>query len=229
MNKQCSKCKVILNIEMFYYYKSRGKFGSNCKKCENKRSFEYRKNNVKKIQSFRKSEKSREYQKVYMKAYSKTAKRIKWSKNYDKNRGKLKERRKYKKIYAKIYSKTPKRKKWAKNYIKNKLHTDIKFKLAFNLRQRIRRALKNNYKIGSAVRDLGCSIPELKIYIEKQFKKGMTWKNWGVNGWHLDHRLPLDSFDLTSRREFKQAIHFSNLQPMWWKDNLIKSNKIQTI
>jgi len=107
-------------------------------------------------------------------------------------------------------------------YILNKLKTNINFKLAHNLRNRGRQAIKGNYKSGSFVKDLGCSIPELKTYLESKFQKGMTWENWKLDGWHIDHIIPLDSFDLTNREEFLKACHYTNLQPLWAEDNFKK-------
>jgi hypothetical protein len=63
----------------------------------------------------------------------------------------------------------------------------------------LRTALKNNSKRGSAVKDLGCSIEELKIYLESKFLPGMSWDNWSPDGWHIDHIKPLSKFDLTDR------------------------------
>jgi len=106
----------------------------------------------------------------------------------------------------------------------NRLKIDINFKLRKNLRIRIYQALKGNAKSGSAVKDLGCTIPELKLYLENKFKEGMSWDNWNRTGWHIDHIIPLDSFNLQNREEFLKACHYTNLQPMWAEDNLTKSS-----
>lgn len=95
--------------------------------------------------------------------------------------------------------------------------------MANNLRTRLNNALKN--KSGSAVTDLGCSIDELIIYLENLFLPGMTWENKGRYGWHIDHIIPLASFDLTKREQTKKACHYTNLQPLWAKDNLSKGSK----
>lgn len=108
--------------------------------------------------------------------------------------------------------------------ILNKLKTNIYFKLGHNLRSRFRRALNGGYKTGSAVRDLGCSIEEFKKYIESKFKDGMTWENYGFNGWHLDHIIPLYNFDLTNREQLLKAVNYTNFQPLWSYDNF-KKNK----
>jgi hypothetical protein len=95
-------------------------------------------------------------------------------------------------------------------------------RLAATLRSRLGVALRGNQKAGSAVRDLGCTIPELRAHLESKFQSGMTWENWSRDGWHIDHRTPLSKFDLTDRVQFLQACHYTNLQPLWAKDNYSK-------
>ena len=102
---------------------------------------------------------------------------------------------------------------------------DPSFKLAVVLRKRLLRAIKTNAKAGSAVKDLGCSVNDLKSYLESKFQPGMTWGNWGNDGWHLDHIKPLCKFDLTNIVQFKEACHYTNLQPLWKSDHLIKTKK----
>jgi hypothetical protein len=98
-------------------------------------------------------------------------------------------------------------------------------KLATRLRNRINRAIECDLKSGSAVSDLGCSIEEFKVYLESKWQEGMTWENHAVDGWHIDHIIPLSYFDLTNREQFLKACHYTNMQPMWAKDNLSKGNK----
>jgi hypothetical protein len=84
--------------------------------------------------------------------------------------------------------------------------------------------MKNHARSGSAVRDLGCTIPELRAHLEKQFQLNMTWKNHGLYGWHIDHIKPLVKFDLTNRDQFLQACNYTNLQPLWAAQNLCKAD-----
>jgi hypothetical protein len=107
---------------------------------------------------------------------------------------------------------------------KNRKANDIQFKLSAVLRTRLAVAVRQNRKVGSAISDLGCSIFELKIYLEKQFKDGMTWDNYGL--WHIDHRKPLAKFDLTNRQQLLEAVHYTNLQPLWAYDNQHKGAKV---
>lgn len=106
-----------------------------------------------------------------------------------------------------------------------RLSKDINFKLADTLRSRLKHALKGNYKTGSAVKDLGCSIEDLKRYLESKFVEGMTWDNRSKDGWHIDHIRPLANFNLTNKEELLKACHYTNLQPLWAKDNLTKGNR----
>lgn len=105
-------------------------------------------------------------------------------------------------------------------YFRQKFASDPAYRLGVNLRSRLNVAVRNGYRAGSAVRDLGCSIEEFKAYIEGLFLPGMSWDNWGE--WHLDHIEPLASFDLSDREQFLAACHFTNLQPLWAADNIRK-------
>jgi hypothetical protein len=90
------------------------------------------------------------------------------------------------------------------------------------LRDRVRKVLKRGkgVRAGSAIRDLGCSLVCFKAFIEGQFDPGMSWENYGR--WHLDHVKPLAIFDLSDRSQFLDAVHWTNYQPLWAKDNLRK-------
>jgi len=108
----------------------------------------------------------------------------------------------------------------------NRYHNNIQANLSMTLRNRFNKAIDRNWKSGSAVRDLGCSIAEFKVYLESKFEDGMSWDNKGKGGWHIDHIVPLSAFDLTDREQVKEACHYTNLQPLWEVDNLIKGNNI---
>ena len=88
------------------------------------------------------------------------------------------------------------------------------------LRSRLNNALKRKSaeKCTSTMQLIGCSVNFLKKYIEDQFEDGMTWENHGL--WHIDHRKPCSSFNLTEEQQQKECFHYTNLQPLWAKDNL---------
>lgn len=107
---------------------------------------------------------------------------------------------------------------------KNRILTDINYRLVYNLRARFHKALKGNFKNGSAVADLGCGIGEFKQYIFNKFTEGMSWNNYGE--WHMDHIVPLSSFNLQDSTQLLKALNYTNYQPLWAKDNLTKHAKL---
>ncbi len=117
---------------------------------------------------------------------------------------------------------------WAREYnakyARQKRKGDLNFRLAHNLRTRLNSVITGRKKSGSAVRDLGCSLDELRIYIASLFESGMSWDNYGK--WHIDHIYPLSRVDLSNREEFLKACHYTNLQPLWAIDNIKKSDRI---
>jgi len=136
-------------------------------------------------------------------------------------------RRETQRLYEKKNKESIKKKK--RIYVKEKHKTDPVFKLRRNLRTRLGGILKNKRKVGSAVKDLGCTGEELKLYLETLFEPGMSWKNYGnkEGQWSIDHIIPLSKVDLTNREEFLKVCHYTNLQPMWHIDNIKKSNKYE--
>lgn len=225
MLKVCSKCKIEKSIKDFYKDK-RTKCGlcSQCKSCHN---------------NYAKNEKTRAYKKIYSKTDKAIFSRKKYhssikGKNKKKEwlkteRGQIRKYRHLQKDYKEkrkiwIENNREKTKKYFSDYIKNRRRNDKQFNLAILLRERLRGALKNNKKIGSAVKDLGCTLGELKIYLEKKFTDGMSWENQGE--WEIDHIYPLSRLDLTNREDFLKGCNYKNLQPLWKIDNIKKGNKI---
>tara|TARA_R110000796_G_scaffold156848_1_gene273614 strand:- start:78 stop:605 length:528 start_codon:yes stop_codon:yes gene_type:complete len=101
---------------------------------------------------------------------------------------------------------------------------DPLFRLKCNLRSRTSQAFRNKgYNKNTRTQEmLGVDWKVCKKHIERQFTKSMSWNNYG--DWHIDHIIPL-TFANTIE-ELKKLCHYSNLQPLWAVDNLMKSNKI---
>jgi hypothetical protein len=96
----------------------------------------------------------------------------------------------------------------------------------------MRDVLKGINKTANSVKLLGCSVNFARKHIENLFVNGMNWTNWGngwngkgMQEWHIDHIKPCSSFDLSNPEEQKKCFHYTNLQPLWAKDNLEKSDK----
>lgn len=110
---------------------------------------------------------------------------------------------------------------------KNRLKTDYLYKLEMLMRNRFQEVLQNkNWRKNNKIKTfIDCSILELKNHIEKQFQPGMTWENHGLYSWHIDHIIPLNS--AKTEQELCNLFHYKNLQPLWAKDNIRKSDKIE--
>lgn len=146
---------------------------------------------------------------------SKTTMRL-WRKNNRERINKLK-RESYKK------DKTSKRQS-DKKYQANKIKTEPLYKLKIRIRTRLYQFFKTKgvKKYYSTAALLGLEYKEIFIYIQNKFIDGMTWGNYGL--WHIDHIIPLSS--AKTPQEIIRLCHYTNLQPLWALDNIIKSNKI---
>lgn len=102
-------------------------------------------------------------------------------------------------------------------------------RLKENLRHRVWMVLKGANKGGTLYDLVGCNKEFLVKWLEDQFTEGMTWDNMRKRGWHVDHKLPCASFDLSDPAQQKACFHYTNLQPLWWRDNLSKGSKIEQI
>jgi hypothetical protein len=91
------------------------------------------------------------------------------------------------------------------------------------LRGRVRKVLFGNKKSAPTLKLLGCSLDHLKAHLESQFRHGMSWANYGK--WHIDHIIPCSAFDLSNPKQQQICFHWSNLQPLWAKENRKKRTK----
>jgi len=126
--------------------------------------------------------------------------------------------------YQKKYRKTKFYKLYRSSYCKNRRLNDVNFAFLQNIRKRIWSVLKGYTKTDNTKNIIGCSLEELKQYISSKFVYGMNFDNYGK--WHLDHIKPCASFDLSKPEEQQKCFHYTNLQPLWAKDNLTKGAKI---
>lgn len=101
-----------------------------------------------------------------------------------------------------------------------RLKTDTKFRLAHSLRRRISNAMSGFSKSAPTLKLLGCSLDALRAHLEQQFVDGMSWEN--RSEWHIDHIRPVASFDLQDPAQQRACFHYSNMQPLWARDNLQK-------
>ena len=102
---------------------------------------------------------------------------------------------------------------------------DPSYRVRMNMHVRLNQMVTR--KVGKTMELAGCSLEDLMKHLESKFAEGMTWENYGIKGWHVDHIRPCASFDLEDPEEQKKCFHWSNLQPLWAVDNLKKSDKWQ--
>lgn len=235
--KVCKHC----NLEKYKSeYNKAGKWhNSYCKLCDATRKKEYYIKNKEKVNKSCKNYYITNKEKVTskVKEYLNSNKELVLSKKrdyYNKNKEKLSEKAKNITEEQKI-----KNRERAKSYkIKNRKllneklvlrsKNDINFRLLKSIRSRVRFALisKNSSKLNNTENLLGCSIQFFKNYLEERFLDGMTWDNYGLKGWHIDHKIPCSMFDLTNEDEQKKCFNYTNQQPLWALDNLKKGAKI---
>lgn len=78
-------------------------------------------------------------------------------------------------------------------------------------------------KRGKTIDIIGCDWNTFASHIERQFLDCMTWEN--RSEWHIDHIIPLAS--AKSEEDVIRLNHFTNLRPLWAKDNLSKGAKME--
>ena len=98
----------------------------------------------------------------------------------------------------------------------------------FVLNQRCRTRITDAFRLGGYTKKsrtsqlLGCEWAALKEHIENQFVDGMTWESRHL--WHIDHIIPMASAKTVE--ELEALCHYTNLQPLWAKDNMSKGAKL---
>lgn len=156
--------------------------------------------------------------------------KITWERHGDKYRAKHREwwqkNKNLEAVKKKIYRKEHKEEinEWKKEYNKQKRQTDIQFLI----KSRLRCLLYNSVRLyGNGAN------------IQKSKKYGLDWKeiceylesikpnDFEDNKYHIDHIIPVSSFDLSKKEEVKKAFDKSNLQWLTAEENIRKSNKIE--
>jgi hypothetical protein len=210
MEKICNKCGIKKDVSDFYKRNGRGDglagFTHRCKFCAKKTSREYL------------SATKKEYMKKYREKHR--DKLNEYSKNWRyENEDKMKEQRK-------LYYQENKEDIVKKNYeyCKNRKKSDSLYKLSIGIRSLILISFKNQFttKSKKTVEILDCSFEEFKLHLESQFDDKMNWENQGTY-WHMDHIIPISSAE--TEEDVYRLNHYTNFQPLYWLDNLKKSNK----
>lgn len=209
--KYCNSCQSLKPLTSFYKCKThKDGLQYKCKDCIKV----YTDTNKKHIKIYKKeyckknSNQKREYDKLY------------YVKNHDYILDRVQQYTKNNLEKHRIYM---------RNYMFNRSQNDVMFRLNSRLRNAVGRTLHGE-KVGRHWEDIvGYTLQDLKQHLESKFTEDMTWDNYGK--WHIDHIKPSSNFKFTSYNdeEFKECWKLENLQPLWARDNILKSNKIGVI
>jgi len=188
--------------------KSKDNFKAKCKACrkiEYENNKEYKKQKSKERYESKKDEilvKNKEYKEKNKEWYKKYHKEY-----YQKNKDEIKKR--------------------VTQYHYKKIKEDVGYRLLQRCRKRLYEAVKGNIKSARTKELIGCSVENLMHHLESQFTEGMNWDNYGK--WHVDHIKPCSEFNFSKEEQQRECFHYTNLQPLWAKDNHLKSNKYQKV
>lgn len=239
--KICTNCGIEQCLDEFHVHKGHkdGK-QSHCKSCRKYTAQQWFKNNREHIKEVKKE--------WYRNNPEKIAKQGKlWREN---NSEKI---RQYRKENAEKIAKEQKRwnnehpeiiiaagKKWKENNLErarevgcrcqHKYRSTIRGKLNNKMNASIGRVLKGKKMGDHWERLVGYTVDNLKKHLEKQFKEGMNWGNYGrgKDKWQIDHIVPISVFNFfkPEHPDFHKCWNLNNLQPMWSQENQSKSNKL---
>ena len=253
--KICSKCKIELPATVEFFYRGSGKLGlrNQCKDCQRKWCNKYRQSDKAKElgrasrKCYKKSEKGKAAVRRYERSNKGRATQKRWresekgrtaNKKYRQSEKgkeakriadrKFQQTEKGKEIAVKAHKKYSQTKK-GREAIREAARRHYKnIRLSNCISRRIRTSLKSD-KGGRHWEDLvDYTLEELKAHIENLFQPCMSWDNYGKYGWHIDHKIPVSSFNITSYscEEFQKCWSLENLQPLWAVDNWSKGAKI---
>jgi hypothetical protein len=214
MEKICNKCKIKKDVSEFYKKKGRGDglagYSHCCKNCQKKENYKYKEINKENYKEYNKlyREKNKEKLKDYI-----TNWRVE---NVDKIQPGRKDYYQNNKELIKIKN---------YEYCKDRKVKDPFYKLRLGIRSLILVSFRNQFttKSKKTIEILGCSFEEFKTHLESRFDDKMNWGNQGTY-WHMDHIIPISSAE--TEEDVYRLNHYTNFQPLYWLDNLKKSNKM---
>ena len=205
--KICSKCQKSLDLNLFYKCaRYADGYRSHCKNCISNQARNNRESNKERYKN--------RYKKYYQGHKEEKAR-------YQKS--KIEQLREYNRNY---YHKNN-----IKESVNNRFKNNPELRIKRIFRSRLVDVVKGKSKTSAILEYLGCSYSFLIQYLESKFQEGMTWDNYGnpngdhSNCWHIDHIIPVSSMG-TDENSLRIIWHYSNLQPLWAKDNLSKGSKI---
>ena len=239
--KTCTKCKIEKELTDFHINRAR-KDGlcTMCKECLRSYSLNYNHTHgnlkEKKLEYYY-THKEQQQKKHKDWVTKNRASQLEYKKKYQaKHKKEIHDKR------SKKYFENPKlyldrKETWRKNnlnkaaaYVTRRYHSETDYRLPIILRARIKAAIRNNSKKEKTFALLGCTIEFLKSHLQKTaIQNGymeFNINNYSGREYHIDHIIPCDSFDLSNIENQKKCFHYSNMQILDSRTNVIKSNKL---
>jgi hypothetical protein len=239
MEKICSRCLIKKDVCEFHKHKGTNDgYYTICKECRKPISKKYSEENKESISTYR----TKKYYENHEENLLKERERIKNEREvrlnrtkiyYEKNKDKVNEyQKKHYQLNKEKYIK--KAKDWRDNNKerssksiserkKIRKKEDILFRLQIKLKTDIYNSLKRQKRSKKLELIIGLSLEDYKKYIESQFEEWMSWDNWGLHTWHIDHIIPLCS--AKTEEEVYELWHYTNLRPLSAIENLKKGKK----
>ena len=226
LTKKCTKCGIKKSLKEFPLKKHCGnEYRSKCRACHKQSGAKWYTENKEKVKKSslewyaKNGERAKKNRQKWQTNNKKKAKEIqqKWQ---AKNREWVNQRDRNWHLENKEKSKLIKQRK------KENAYKTSKQKINKCMSVAIGKSLKGN-KGGRHWESLiGYTLSDLKCHLEKNFLPNMSWDNYGQ--WHVDHKIPISAFNFEKPEhiDFKKCWTLKNLQPMWAKDNISKSNKL---
>lgn len=220
MKRVCKRCEIGKELSEYYLKKNGGVGSALCKECYKDKNKKYRAEN-----KLRLNENANKY-------YKKNKERVKqyYLDNKElilqKNKEYYVENKEAINLYVKKYKVENKEtlKVTGRNYRKQRKKNDPLYKLTSDVRNLIYGAFKRRFtkKSKKTIEILGCTFEEFYQHLESKFDDKMNWDNQG-SYWHIDHIKPISL--AKNEQEVYELNHYTNFQPLYWEDNLKKSNK----
>lgn len=219
--KECTKCLKMLPLTDYYLDRTiTTKIGyfAKCKVCCKEYQDKKKKNNVDTNITNKTCSICNQNKSVteYYKSYRHKDGYFKWC-------GKCHDERTQNKAY---YPKVKRTKEYMIEYRKKQKEDpnyQVRYALRANLKSRLNKS--NEIKDDKTLSYVGCTVEFFKLWMEYLFDKKMSWKNRGTY-WHIDHIMPCASYDLSKQEEIYKCYNWTNLRPLYKKENIEKSDKI---
>jgi len=212
--KTCTKCGVEKDVVEFDKDKTKkdGLF-SWCKSCKK----EYREANREKIHKYN--------NKYYEVNHEREISRVKEYReaNHEEILVRRREAYQYNIEEIRAQTRTPEYRAKVNKRYKKRYKEDPLFRIANNLRSRVKMALKAQgaKKFTSTMDLIGCSPEFLTKHLEKQIRTGTNREDY-----HVDHIIPCALFDLTKEEEQRLCFHWTNLQLLLGPENMSKGDDV---